>query len=239
MFTFRDLNKQLTVSSLGLSLFGLLTLNVAAQAPTQTVAADAPTEVSFHLVYVGSNDPVKVTHVMLGDRDVPLDTPVPVSGMWFRKVGIVVQNVSPKTAVHGLVTLEFPETGDGTPSKPILSSALSLGRYPSNFFMQKDGTLRDSSREDKETVINVMPGESMTFGAHDGVDHTYGDVIQPEAFRLAGHPITKINITLGRFFFGDGSLWLSGIFAIPAPPPVVWKKITPTEFFGGTLPGSR
>jgi len=105
--------------------------------------------------------------------------------------------------------------------------------------MQKDGTLRDSSREDKETVINVMPGESMTFGAHDGVDHTYGDVIQPEAFRLAGHPITKINITLGRFFFGDGSLWLSGIFAIPAPPPVVWKKITPTEFFGGTLPGSR
>jgi hypothetical protein len=178
MFTFRDLNKQLTVSSLGLSLFGLLTLNVAAQAPTQTVAADAPTEVSFHLVYVGSNDPVKVTHVMLGDRDVPLDTPVPVSGMWFRKVGIVVQNVSPKTAVHGLVTLEFPETGDGTPSKPILSSALSLGRYPSNFFMQKDGTLRDSSREDKETVINVMPGESMTFGAHDGVDHTYQPVVQ-------------------------------------------------------------
>jgi hypothetical protein len=176
---------------------------------------------------------------MLGDKEVPLDTPVPVSGMWFRKVGIVVQNVSPKTVVHGLVTLTFPETGDGTPTKPVLSSALSLGRYPSNHYMQKDGTLRDSSREDREPIINVMPGKSMTFGAQDGVDHTYGDVVQPEAFKLAGHPITKINITLGRFYFGDGSLWLIDKFYIPAPPPVVWKEITPAEFFGSAPPGNR
>ena len=214
-------------------------MHAAAQAPDRSVAAEAPTEVTFHLDYVGSNDPVKVTHVMLGDKEVPLDTPVPVSGMWFRKVGIVVQNVSPKPVVHGLVTLVYPETGDGTTSNAILSNPLSLGRYPSNHYMQRDGTKRDSSREDKGPVINVMPGESMTFGAHDGVEHTYGDVDQPEAFRLAGHPITKINIILGRFYFGDGSVWLTDKFYIPAPPPVVWKEITPTEFFGSTPPANR
>ena len=238
MFTFRDLNKQLTVSSLGLSLFGLLTLNVAAQAPTQTVAADAPTEVSFHLVYVGSNDPVKVTHVMLGDRDVPLDTPVPVSGMWFRKVGIVVQNVSPKPVICGNVTLlYYSETGNSTSKQPTLGSSISSGRLPAHWYMQKDGTERPHGTEAQEPEINVLPGASMTF-MHRGINYAAADQSQAAAYKLAGHSI-QIKIILDQFYFGDGDWWLEGTFYSPADPPTVWKKMTPAEFFGSTPPANR
>src|ERR1035437_10319499 len=157
MFTLRNLIKQGTVSFLGLSLFGLLTLNVAAQAPTQSVANDAPTEVPFHLAFMTRNAPVQITHVMLGDKEVPLDTPVPVSGMWVRNISVVVQNISPKVIVQGGIILTSPETGDGSSSKPTLSTILSLGRYPPHAFIQRDGTDKAITGRPLPPEIKVLP----------------------------------------------------------------------------------
>jgi hypothetical protein len=237
MFTLRDLNKQGKASLLGLSFFGLLALKVAAQAPTPSVPADAPTQVTFHLNFVGSNDPVKLTHVMLGDKDVPFDTPVSVSGQWLRTIGIVVQNISPKPVICGDVLLLYSEAGNNTPDKPTLSSDRQLGRIPPHWYMQKDGTERPRGDDAQEPEINVLPGASMTFTIR-GINHTIGDQDQAAAYKLVGHHI-QIEIILYQFFFSDGDTWSRGTFYSPADPPTVWRKMTPAEFFGSTPPVNR
>jgi hypothetical protein len=207
--------------------------NLGAQAPNRSEAAAAPTEVTFHLSYEPDPLPVEVTHIMLGDKEVPLDTPVSVSGKWLRTLRIVVQNTSSKTLVTGEVSLFYPETGDGSAGRPMLSSPLELGKRPTTFFRQKDGGMRDSSRENQIPELNVLPGQSMVFSfpAYGGEDHAYADIDQAQASKLA-NGLTRVNIVLGHYYFSDGSMWLSGGFYIPTPPPELWKKVTPEEFFG-------
>jgi hypothetical protein len=235
MFTLRELNKQWTASLLGLSLFGFLCLNVTAQTPTQSVPDDGPTQVTFHLAFMVRNAPVKITHVMLGDKEVPLDTPVPVSGMWVRNLSVVVQNISPKVIVQGGIILTYPETGDGSSSKPTLSTILSLGRYPPHAFIQRDGTDKAITGRPLPPEIKVLPGSSMTFKIEN-----YPDLDQIKAQEIIGHPLTKLNIQFpASYYFEDGSIWRGSSYYVPVPPPVVWREITDTEFFGGAPPGHQ
>ena len=213
---------------------GYFDLAVAAQVPKPGIAPEAPTEVTFHLGPIASNAPVKVTHIILGGKEVPFDTPVPVSGKWLRTLLIVVQNISSKPISRGEVTLDYPETGDGSAERPIVTSYLTLGRHPSEYFLDKDGTRRDSSRENQIPEINIPPGESMSLGllAYGGVDHAFGDIEQAEFAKKLGHPITQIKVVLGRYYFTSGGGWQLDTFWVPAPPPELWKKATPAQFFG-------
>jgi hypothetical protein len=237
MFPSHDLSKQLTVSFLGLSLFGFLSLNVAAQAPTKSAAYGGPTEVTFHRMYVASPAPVKITHIMLGEKEVFFDTPVAVSGKWLRTLRVVVQNASPKVATAGSVMLQFPETGDGTLSKPILGDSFGLGRMSQHWYLKRDGSERPRGPEAQEPEISVLPGGSMTL-MFKGANNANADQEQARAYELAGK-LTRIDVGLGTFSFGDESRWTLGVFYIPVPPPTVWKQITPEEFFGGAPPGNR
>jgi hypothetical protein len=61
---------------------------------------NGPSEVTFHLRYLTRTDPVKITHVLLGGKEIPLDTPIKVEGMWMRNIRVVVQNVTSKPIVR-------------------------------------------------------------------------------------------------------------------------------------------
>jgi hypothetical protein len=115
---------------------------------------------------------------MLGDKAVPLDTPVPISGKWLRTLRIVVQNISSKPISRGEVSLDYPETGDGSAERPIASSFLTSGRHPADYYLNKDGTRRDSSKESQIPEIDVPPRGYMSLGflAYGGVDHAFGDL---------------------------------------------------------------
>jgi hypothetical protein len=64
------------------------------------------------------------------------------------------------------------------------------------------------------------------------------DLDQARAGKMAPQ-ITKVEIKFSSFYFGDGRAWRGGVFLVPKPPPVVWEKITPEEFFQGNLPAAR
>lgn len=224
-----------SICAFALALTPALSYSAAAQTPDRSVNPEGPAEVTFHLAYEPEPLPVKVTHVMLGDKEIPLDTPVSVSGKWLRTLRVIVENVSSKTVVTGEVTLFYPGTGDGSAGRPILSSPLELGKHPSTFFRQKDGGMRDSSRETQIPELSVLPGQSMVFSfpAYGGEDHAYADIDQAQASKLP-NGLTRVNIVLGHFYFSDGSLWLSGGFYVPTPPPELYKKVAAEEFFGQT-----
>jgi hypothetical protein len=189
-------------------------------------------QITFHLSAPRSSDPVKVTHVFLGDKEIPLDTPVMAAGMWLRNLRIVVQNISPKPVVEGGVSISFPETGDGSASRPISGLQVHLGRYPKTAFIQKDGSDKAIVGMLQPSEVNIPARAEMTFSP---MLPDNADLVLSEA-RSKFSNISKVNLRLDTFYFGDGSKWVSSIFMLAVPPPVVWKIITPAEFFGVSLP---
>jgi hypothetical protein len=90
---------------------GVLCSSEHAQPPAQQPAAD---KAIFHLNGAKNSPPVKIVRLMLGQTEIPLDSPVRVEGTWMPKISIVVQNVSPKTIVKAEIMIWFPETRAGT-----------------------------------------------------------------------------------------------------------------------------
>ena len=84
--------------------------------------------------------PIKVVHLMLGDKEITPDTPVNLEGKWVGRLSIVVQNVSSKTIVKCALEVDFPESGDGTQNRPIHVIPLSVGRYPKHAFIAWDSS---------------------------------------------------------------------------------------------------
>jgi hypothetical protein len=170
--------------------------------------------------------PVKITHVFLGNDEIPLDTPVPVKGMWVRNIKVIVENICPKEIIEGGITILFPETGTGTPDSPILTTGANLGKYPENAFLQRDGT-NPKPHNYNPTPISIPPGGKMTFEQTANADFD-----QARANKMAAQ-ITTVQIKLDSFYFSDGSIWRAHVFFMPKPLPIVWEQITPEEFFHG------
>lgn len=198
-----------------------------AQTTAASYQADAPTEVTFHLLSNYGDAPLKLARVLVGDKEVPLDTPVPVTGMWLRHVKVVVQNISSKTAVEGYITLTYPETGTGTKEQPTLGSTIAVGRLPERWYLQKDGTMRPHGPEAQVPEINVGTGSTITFGSKADEN---ADRDQIRGVQMAGR-LTRVDIAMSKFWFSDGTVWKDGLFLLPAPPPVLWKQVTSREFY--------
>lgn len=222
------LSSLLTVTCLGFPC-----ITATAQSSTETMPDNGPSEVTFHLRYLTRTDPVKITHVLLGDKEIPLDTPIKVEGMWMRNIRVVVQNVTSKPIVRIGVLIEFPETGDGSATKPIQSLPLALGRFPTHAFLQRDGTDKALTDRPQPPEINVSPGSSITLASDD-----YADSTQIAAYKAAGH-ISKVDLSLPPIHFSDESKWMAGSYYLAVPPPVVWQQVPATDYLGGTPPDHR
>jgi len=94
--------------------------------------------VTFHVNPSQSFVPIKVVRVMLGDKEIPLDTPVPVEGMWMRKFQVTIQNVSSKAIVLCDIAVMFPETF--AIASPVPSFRVGMGTPSKHSLMRKDGT---------------------------------------------------------------------------------------------------
>jgi hypothetical protein len=239
MSPLRNKHQFLFQSILGLLLVGSIpTAKALAQAPDRSIDVERPTEVTVHVAFAGITPPAQVVAIMLGDKEVPPDTPIPVSGKWLRRVGIVVKNVSSKTMVMGLIDLSYPETGNGSPSSPILAANLGLGNPPAHFYLRKDGSKRImKSVQTQEPELHLPPGATVLF-TFKGPDHANADVDQVNAFQKAGK-FTKIDVSLDEFFFEDESMWHEGQYYLPEPPPVVWRGVTPAEFSSSSTPEAK
>ncbi len=164
---------------------------------------------------------MKVVRVMLGDKEISPDTPVPVEGMWMRTIRVAVQNVSSKTVVECNLAIDFPETLQAT-SGFLHSIPMRMGRRLDHGYMRRDGTVQrpyDLGREKQ-----ILPGASAIFKVPDGADWD-----QAEAYKLV-NPITKVRIDFREIYFSDESMWAIGSYYLAAPPPALWKEVSRDEF---------
>jgi hypothetical protein len=218
--------------SVVLSLFMLLCdrpQNCRAQASASQMSTDnVSSDVTFVLNVERPNSPVRIAHIFIGEEEVTPGKPIHVSGLWVSKIRVLVENKSPKEIIAGIMSLSFPETGDGTSAHPMLGSGAALGRTPALAFRRKDGSAPPipgvyTSRPE----VRIQPGSMMDFK----VDPHLGDIDQRAAYRLSP-VITTVKISVNGIYFADGSRWTGFDYYVPADPPLLWRKITFGEFSG-------
>src|ERR1035438_9744789 len=132
----------------------------------QSVPSDRSSMVTFHVNPHQSFVPVKVVRVMLGDKEIPLDTPIPVEGMWMRNFHVTIQNVSSKAIVLCDIAVMFPETF--AIASPVPSFRVTLGTPTKHSLMRKDGTYLVPHRPQPEAQL--LPGALATLNAPAGAD---------------------------------------------------------------------
>ena len=188
-----------------------------------------PGVVKFTTLIPGDFPPVKVVQVLIDNKPIPLNVTVPVDHGWVGRIVVEIQNVTHKNLTYGEIILEFPETGTGVPSdnKPIFTDVTSIGRKPAAAYLRRDGTSRPIPESRfRRSEISIPPGGTMRFEFNrDPLDDPAA-----EASRLAGGAIHLVTLVPRTFFFADGSRWQGGGYLIPAPPPVLWKEVSPSEF---------
>ena len=183
-------------------------------------------DITFSTHIPGRQPPFKIVQVLIDNKPIPLDVPVSVSPGWVNRLAIVIQNASKKEMIYGEIIVEFPETGTGESNKPILTTVNFLGRQPSHAFLRRDGTSRPVSDVMlHHPEIHIPPGGTMRFT----FDANPNNTLEADVYRLAG-TVHKVTVLPRTFFFADESTWQGGWFAIPEPPPVVWREVSPDDF---------
>lgn len=219
----------ITALSKGL-LLGIVTAGVGFAGVIDTLYAQEqtrqPPDVKFSITLPGSSQPVKLVQILINDKPIPQNVPVPVVRGWLSHVTVVMQNISNKDIVSGEVILELPDTGTGRPSdnKPIMSVIARLGREPATAFRRRDGTSRPVPPGMLQMQeLRISPGETARF------EFRTADETEDEAYRTI--PDIRNVIVLPRtFYFADGSRWSGGTYLIPVPPPELWKAVPPGDF---------
>jgi len=208
----------------------IVCIGAAGQMPAQNAPAPPFSMVTFHVNAHHAPVPMKVVRVMLGDQEIPLDTPVPVEGMWMRTISVTLQNISSKTIFKCGISVMFPETFAAA-NGPVPSITMSMGKHPKHALMQRDGTVRTLNHP--ETEIQILPGSSVTFKAPEGADWD-----QAEAYKIV-NSLSKVNIVMDLIYFSDESRWISGMYYIAVPPPALWQEISPEDFFAAAPPAQQ
>jgi hypothetical protein len=203
-----------------LLLAGILNPPIYGQAGTTTPSGDTAT---FHLNGGKDHPPVKIVHLMLGQTEIPLDTPVPVDGMWMRKLSVVIQNVSPKTIVRAGINLTFPDVIAANKG-PTYALIMVIGKFQRHQLMQRDGSIKQLCYP-QPPEARVAPGALFTLEPSSDAD-----MVQQETYKLASH-ITRVTMNFGDIVFDDESKWSTGFYYLAVPAPTVWQSITPEQFF--------
>lgn len=190
----------------------------------QSVNSSQQSAVVFHLNGGADHSPVKIVHVMLGETDVPLNTPVHVEGMWMHKLRFVIQNVSAKTVVEADLILTFPEVTAAAKGRPTFPLAMSVGRRQKHELMRRDGSIKQLHTT-QPPEARIAPGALFTLTAFPDAD-----MVQKQAYELAGD-ITAVNINFRSIYFDDESKWMETGYYIAVAPPTLWQSVTPEPFF--------
>jgi hypothetical protein len=170
--------------------------------------------------------PIKITKLMLGDKEIPLNVPVKVEGHWLRTLRLIAQNVSSKNIVRAVALYEFPETGKGTTDSPRYATTSGFGKYPDNALYRTDGTKSERPANEPAAAL-IPPGGIMTF---PGTPEVGDEDHQAEAYQKAGGQITRVTIVFNSIYFSDNSKWSAETYLVPSSSVGHWDKASPDQF---------
>jgi len=222
----------------GVGALSLVLLPVIAGAPARAAQAERQLDCGVPV----RNQAVVIAKVTLGDTEVFCHGVLPQNGPgpwqrapafmadddWPQNLTIYLFNRTDKTIVWGMITLGFPQTGDGsTRATAMRTFELTLGRRPAIANLDRAG--------------RPMPveGAPLSFRGERALAVHLGDYISQIQHRISDVlpvPVTTISVISSMFIFEDGMRWSSGAqFAVPdQDSPGRWKPM-PFGYFPGDV----
>lgn len=212
-----------------LSAIGLCDYVFAQEAPYTNVSSD----ITFTIPGYAKNHPtwpIAINGLEVDGKQVPLDTPVHLTGHWLAHLAVIAQNVSSKHIVWAGTFLTFPETASGSLAHPLFSCcAAMIGRTPDVALYLSNGTKRPrSSYEAAEAPVDIPPGAALMLIENDD------DNNQQQAYQQAGGQITKVFLLPTRVWFGDNTRWGVTNYYAPAGTPGTWSIASPDQFLSNS-----
>lgn len=173
-------------------------------------------------------DGVIITKITVGDRQV---RPGVSSGAredkmgqlfladdnWLKNMSITLLNRTDKIIVRASIKLYFPDTGDGSHSRPVTGFDITLGQLPEIDLFTGKGEKRPPETGRKPLLW--APGQTLDIRLADYIDEIQ-DMLEQFPGVIAGEPqlshVTRVAIDRIQFYFADGLRWgtLNG-FDIP------------------------
>jgi len=168
-------------------------------------------------------DPLTITKITVGDQQIQPGqssgaredkpgTPFQADEDWLKNMSIVLKNRTDKVIVRVEIQLFFPDTGDGSASRPVTAYTITLGQIPeiSSFTSRGQKIPPDPSIQ----PLFLAPGQTLVIRVADYID-TIQSLIEG---KIPFSQVTRIAIDRLQILFADGLRWkdLDG-FALPDP----------------------
>jgi hypothetical protein len=208
----------------------LLAINIA---PTMALGAQRQIEVEGQ----HRSDAVIITQVTVGNQDIQCGlvadrttlqpiVPFEWNEDWLQNTTLYLLNRTNKTIVFGQIGLWFPETGDGTPQRPMEVYNLTLGRLPDAAAVSVT-TGKPLQQATTAQPISLAPGQTLQVHLSDYINQIRGSVAA-----VPFPNVTRVIVRRSSFVFDDGMRW-AGEYSIPDPDhPGKWKNMPPAYFPG-------
>jgi hypothetical protein len=169
-------------------------------------------------------DLIKVAKIEVGSVAVVPGVPFLAGNDWFNNVVIVVENVSTKKIVFISGQLRFPEIGDTTPENLAVLARLAAGRR-SDADLARAKTVGDLRLIPPH--ISLAPGSQIVVPIVEP-PHRIDALIEK---KQALSSITQCVVGVNSIFFGDDTLWISGVyFGSDRATPGKHPRISREEF---------
>jgi hypothetical protein len=193
------------------------------------------------------NDPIRVTHIMVGTTELKSDgkhfpnrysweTTFNADDDWIKNVSFTVKNVSNQTITYLQAVCGLFETSDwakelathNTPTNPVLGQAHNTVGWRPEHALYSERTGRASAPDStRRPAFELAPGEEFTILLEDPED--YASLKSAVEARQPISTIRACDADMGTIFFADGTKWASHRYWRPTEQPGRYEIIPPSE----------
>lgn len=162
-----------------------------------------------------------------GVRETQPGTPFQADEDWLKNMTIFLKNRTDKAIVRAEVELFFPDTGDGSTSRPVAVYGITIGQRPEINNILTGG--RKLQPHPEASPLLFAPGQTISIPIADYIAGIESSVVE----KMPLSQIASVVIHRSEFYFADGMRWDDTGFAIPDPNrPGEYKDLGPRYFPG-------
>lgn len=183
-------------------------------------------EVTVKVLPPSPIDPVVITDIRDGAQNITPGTPFHPEGNWLSALHLAVINQSTKTIVALTISIDFPETGNGSRFSPIVGDTMFIGIRPPSHRTTINGEVLPPMQN---KAIAIPPGASLKNIDLGSQFPRYESLLQNSSLKGSLPHLCRISIS--TVSFADGTLWGNGIYQIPdTEHPGHFKLADPNDF---------